>query len=124
MYAIRSEFDFEAAHNLKLSYESKCENLHGHSYHCAVTVESPELDENGMICDFTVFKKLLKERIEDKLDHKYLNEVYDVNATAEYMSKWIYDEVNSGLAELGVNAKCKCVELNETARNKAMYYEV
>ena len=50
--SIRTEFYFEAAHQLNLSYESKCENLHGPSYKCAITITSDKLNQDGMIVDF------------------------------------------------------------------------
>lgn len=122
MYKIRTVFSFEAAHKLNLTYESPCTGLHGHSYICGVTIAAPELDENGMVCDFKVLKQIINKRVHDKLDHRYLNDVFkDVNATAEFMSEWIYDAINSGLAERSIDAKCVCVELNETANNKAIY---
>lgn len=123
MISIRTEFDFEAAHKLRLTYSSKCENLHGHSYRCAVTISSENLDENGMICDFKVLKSIIKEKIEDRLDHAYLNDIFDTNATAEMMSAWIGNEINNGLSERMLNAKCIRVELNETAKNKAIWEE-
>lgn len=124
MYKIRREFEFEAAHKLKLSYESKCQNLHGHSYKCAVTIKGECLDENNMIFDFSILSKIIKDRIEDKLDHKYLNDIYEVNATAEYMAKWICDEINDELKQRpSLQAKCVMVELNETSKNKAIWEE-
>lgn len=123
MYNIRSEFEFEAAHQLKLDYDSACTNLHGHSYKCAVTIASDKLDNNGMICDFKVLKGIIKEKIEDRLDHSFLNVIFDVNATAEYMSKWICDEINKGLQEHNLEAKCIRVELNETSKNRAIWEE-
>lgn len=122
--SIRTEFYFEAAHQLNLSYESKCENLHGHSYKCAVTItnDNDELNQDGMIVDFVEFKKVIKERIEDKLDHKYLNDIFGkTNSTAEYMSKWIAEEIDAGLKDKGINAYVSKVELNETAKNMAIY---
>lgn len=122
--SIRTEFYFEAAHNLNLSYESKCENLHGHSYKCAITItnDTDELNQDGMIVDFVEFKKIIKERIEDRLDHKYLNDIFGkTNSTAEYMSKWIAGEIDAGLKDKGINAYCSKVELNETAKNMAIY---
>ena len=67
--SIRTEFYFEAAHQLNLTYESKCENLHGHSYKCAVTItnDTDELNVDGMIVDFVEFKKIIKEKEVDKL---------------------------------------------------------
>ena len=122
--SIRTEFYFEAAHQLNLSYESKCENLHGHSYKCAITItnDTDELNQDGMIVDFVEFKKIIKERIEDRLDHKYLNDIFgETNSTAEYMSKWIAGEIDAGLKDKGINAYCSRVELNETAKNMAIY---
>jgi 6-pyruvoyltetrahydropterin/6-carboxytetrahydropterin synthase len=122
--SIRTEFYFEAAHQLNLSYESKCENLHGHSYKCAITItsKSGNLNQDGMIVDFVEFKKIIKQRIEDRLDHKFLNEIYtDVNSTAEYMAEWICNEITNGLEELNIDAYCSKVELNETAKNMAIY---
>ena len=51
--SIRTEFYFEAAHQLNLTYESKCENLHGHSYKCAVTItnDTDELHSYPMSFD-------------------------------------------------------------------------
>lgn len=122
--SIRTEFYFEAAHQLNLSYLSKCENLHGHSYKCAVTISggNDELNADGMIVDFVEFKKIIKEKIEDRLDHKYLNDIFGTtNSTAEYMAKWIAQEITKGLEEKNIAAVCTKVELNETAKNMAIY---
>ena len=123
MYKIQTEFYFEAAHKLTLDYESKCESLHGHSYKCSVTIEAEDLDQNGMICDFSILKRIIKEKIEDKLDHKYLNDIFECNSTAEFMSRWIYEQVNDGLSKYHIDAQCSKVELNETAKNKAIWEE-
>ena len=32
MYTVRKRIEISASHSLKLSYESKCENLHGHNW--------------------------------------------------------------------------------------------
>lgn len=122
--SIRTEFYFEAAHMLDLDYESKCEELHGHSYKCAVTItknNTIELDQNNMIIDFAELKKIIKERIENVLDHKYLNNIFDFNPTAERMSIWIADQINDALYERNIDAICSKVELNETAKNMAIY---
>lgn len=121
MYKIRTEFEFEAAHYLRLNYSSPCERLHGHSYKCAITLASDKLNENGMIVDFKELKRIIKVKVEDKLDHKNLNEIFEQNTTAENMSKWIYDEINDAFKE--TNIKCIKVELNETSKNKAIYEE-
>ena len=124
MYKIQTEFSFEAAHKLELNYASPCERLHGHSYLCRVTIASQQLNSNGMICDFKILKHIIKERIEEHLDHRYLNNIFmECNSTAEFMSKWICGQINDELQARNINAKCVLVELNETAKNKAIWEE-
>jgi 6-pyruvoyltetrahydropterin/6-carboxytetrahydropterin synthase len=48
----------------------KCSRLHGHSYIVRLRLEG-EIGEEGMIMDFVVLKKKLREII-DELDHKTL----------------------------------------------------
>lgn len=69
MYYISKRIEIAFAHQLHLTYESKCQNLHGHNgivtiYCCAET-----LDENGMVIDFSHVKRQIKE----KMDHQLLN---------------------------------------------------
>lgn len=124
MYKIRTTFSFEAAHHLTLNYDSPCSRLHGHSYKCSVTLRSPELDDNGMIVDFKQLKQLIKIVIEDKLDHRNLDEIFlKNNATAEYMAKWICERINEALVMKDINAVCCKVELNETEKNQAIWEE-
>ena len=62
---VTKQFDFEAAHFLT-KYHGKCERLHGHSYKLFVTVEGP-LQENGMVIDFVILKKIVKEFKEENI---------------------------------------------------------
>ena len=108
MYYVRKSIEVSAAHNLKLDYESKCENLHGHNWNINIYLKSEELDKNGMVMDFTIIKK----RIMDKMDHKYLNEIFDFNPTAENIAHWIQEELGE---------KCYRVEVEESKDNFAIY---
>ena len=108
MYYVKKRLEISAAHNLKLDYESKCENLHGHNWIVVIYCRSEELDKNGMVLDFTVIKKKIKE----KMDHKYLNEIFDFNPTAENLAKWICDELSPC---------CYRVEVTESEDNTAIY---
>lgn len=87
MYYVKKRLEISASHQLKLSYESKCQNLHGHNWIVIVYCKSENLNEDGMVFDFTHIKK----EISDKLDHQNLNEVLDFNPTAENIAKWIVD---------------------------------
>ena len=108
MYKIQKRLEISGAHSLTLDYESKCSNVHGHNWIINIYMQAKELDNNGMILDFTVIKK----RILDKLDHKNLNEIFDFNPTAENIAKWICDELGE---------KCYKVTVQESEGNTAEY---
>ena len=110
MISVTKIFTFDSAHNL-LNYEGICKNLHGHTYKLELTVTG-EINEIGMVCDFTELSSLVKENIIKKLDHKYLNQVFNFNPTCEMMVKWIWDECNRMFS--GKEYKIKKIVLWET----------
>lgn len=65
MYKVIKRMEIAGAHNLKLSYESKCSSLHGHNWIVTVYCKAEELNEDGMVVDFTHLKKM----VHDRLDH-------------------------------------------------------
>ncbi len=92
MYELSIKSDFASAHYLR-GYEGKCKTLHGHTWKVELTIESQELDTIGMVRDFALLKKQLKEFLEE-LDHVHLNELpyfKDVNPTTENLAKYIFD---------------------------------
>lgn len=113
MYRVSKRMEIAGSHKLELNYESKCQNLHGHNWIVTVFVEAQELDENGMVIDFTHIKK----EIHDVLDHNHINDVVDFNPTAENMCKWIADKVN--LMRKGAN--CSKVTVQESEGNIATW---
>lgn len=108
MYYISKRFEISGAHNLTLDYESKCQRLHGHNWIVTVYCRSKDLDKNGMVCDFAHIKGIVNE----KLDHRYLNDVFDFNPTAENIAHWICDQVGD---------KCYKVSVQESEGNIAIY---
>lgn len=84
------DFTFDAAHFLT-RYHGKCEHLHGHTYKLRVTVEGA-IQENGLVIDFGILKKIVKEKILDKYDHRSLNDFFE-NPTAELVVKKIWEEL-------------------------------
>ena len=108
MYYVRKRMEIAGAHNLTLDYESKCSNIHGHNWIVTVHCCSRELDKNGMVYDFTHLKK----NIHGKLDHAYINEVVEMNPTAENIAKWIADQVGE---------TCYMVEVQESEGNIATW---
>lgn len=110
MYYITKRFEIAAAHKLKLSYASKCENLHGHNWIVTVHCKAKELNADGMIVDFSHIKKAIKS----KLDHQVLNEVLgDLNPTAENLAYWICQQIDT----------CYKVTVQESEGNTATYEE-
>lgn len=97
------EADFAAAHFLK-DYHGKCENLHGHNYKVYVHVRGEVLDDGGMLMDFSILKKNLRE-ICKTLDHTNLNElkdsqgtlIFDNNPSAERIATYIYNKLRDAL---------------------------
>lgn len=87
---IGREFYFDAAHSLP-DYQGKCEQLHGHTYKLEVVVEG-KVKEDGMVIDFTDLKKVVNEKILEKLDHGNLNGLFK-NPTAEKIAEWIFQEL-------------------------------
>lgn len=83
---LKTEGTFDAAHHLK-GYKGQCSNVHGHTWRVIVWVEGSmsQLDDVGILWDFTNLKKILKE-----LDHKDLNETFSlINPTAENICSYI-----------------------------------
>jgi 6-pyruvoyltetrahydropterin/6-carboxytetrahydropterin synthase len=73
-------------------YDGPCERVHGHTYTVELYLSGSELDEQGMLTDFSVLKKL----IHGKFDHTFLNdhaEFQDQNPTTELMAKVIAEMI-------------------------------
>jgi 6-pyruvoyltetrahydropterin/6-carboxytetrahydropterin synthase len=95
---IACEFRFEASHVLRRDDWSEAENnavfgsctrLHGHSYRLIVTLRGPIDPETGMVMNFRDLKRLVRERVVDRLDHYHLNDVVGGLTTAENILYWI-----------------------------------
>ena len=123
---------FNAAHRLyrkdwsdekNNSVFGKCSNpyFHGHNYEFIVHVTGNIDPETGYVIDMKILKNLIKSEIEDKLDHKNLNqevpEFYNKIPTAENIVVFIYNALRPNL-----NSKLQLsVTLYETPRNYVSY---
>ena len=129
MFLLTTEAAFDAAHFLT-NYEGKCKNIHGHRWRVVLSISGEPI--NGMVVDFGVVKKDLKDLC-DYFDHtfivendslkpelfKMLNEEFTLRTvpfrtTAENFAKYFYDTLNK---------KYKVVEVMvyETPTNCARY---
>jgi 6-pyruvoyltetrahydropterin/6-carboxytetrahydropterin synthase len=107
MYRVTREIEFCYGHRL-LNYEGKCRHLHGHNGRAVIALESPTLDERGMLVDFSDIKREVQCWVDDTLDHNMLLHrddpilpvleargervfVMDVNPTAENIARVIFE---------------------------------
>lgn len=123
---------FNAAHRLfnnKWSQKKndivfgKCNNpnFHGHNYELIVSVTGKINTDTGYVIDMILLKRIIKQEVEDKLDHKNLNldvkEFESINPTAENICVFIYNRITNRLdSDLDLE-----ITLYETPRNFVKY---
>ncbi|MCR5705992.1 MAG: 6-carboxytetrahydropterin synthase QueD [Acholeplasmatales bacterium] len=129
MYLLETESSFDAAHFLT-SYEGKCRNIHGHRWRVVLEVSGEPC--NGMLVDFGILKKDLKEMCDyfdhtfivergslkkelfDLLNEEFLLRVVDFRTTAENFSRYFFDMLSKKYNVVSVS-------VYETPTNKAVY---
>tara|TARA_R110000772_G_scaffold182393_2_gene293647 strand:+ start:572 stop:979 length:408 start_codon:yes stop_codon:yes gene_type:complete len=123
---------FNAAHRLfredwsdakNLEVFGKCSNphYHGHNYELEVGITGAVDVETGFLIDLKILKNIIKEEVENPLDHKNLNvEVADfktLNPTVENIAIVIWNRLRKRInTEYEVSVK-----LFETPRNFVLY---
>ena len=123
---------FNAAHKLyrpdwsdekNESVFGKCanEHFHGHNYDLTVSLTGKVDPETGYVYDLGKLKDIIKQEVEDYLDHKNLNldipEFKNLNPTAENIAILIYDRL---INHFKPDYKLK-ITLFETPRNFVEY---
>ncbi|HVO58609.1 MAG TPA: 6-carboxytetrahydropterin synthase QueD [Dongiaceae bacterium] len=122
MFQVSVEETFSSGHALR-GYRGKCENVHGHNYRVQITLTGPELNDIGLLVDFTDLKKVLRAIIAG-LDHQFLNDLEafrTVNPSAENLAKYFYDETCRQLTGLPAGAAISDVTVWETETSHAKY---
>lgn len=141
MYTVKTKISFEAAHRLydADTYSTECrDNLHGHSYKVEVVVGVNDLNSAGMVIDFKLLKKMIKDLIEDNYDHSCILKntdpianvikenctkviLVDENPTAEWMAKKFYDMLEEEILIYCYYIHVISVAVQETENNIATY---
>ena len=120
MFELSIKGDIASAHYLR-GYEGKCKDLHGHTWKIEVIIASNQLDAIGMVADFAVLKRQLKEFLM-AIDHVCLNDLpyfKEVNPTTENIAKYIYTNFSQTVAPL----KIKEVQVWESDLASVVYHE-
>jgi len=121
MYTVTKRMEIAGSHSLCLNYESPCQRVHGHNWIITVEIKSEILNSNGMIIDFSRIKSTV-----NLLDHQNINDVIDINPTAENIAAWIYGQITCELTGQGCDAANPAafvskVTVQESEGNTACY---
>ena len=98
----------EVAHRLVSSYSKRCQSVHGHSYLMEVTLESEQLNGDGMVMDFGEVKDKMNHFF-DAFDHSYI--IYKNDITLP-----LFKQIE-GL----IHNRMMVVDYNPTAENMAYH---
>ena len=71
MYKVTETVEFCYGHRL-LRYKGKCAHLHGHNGRAEIELASPSLNDQSMVADFSDIGRIVKEWIDQNLDHRML----------------------------------------------------
>jgi 6-pyruvoyltetrahydropterin/6-carboxytetrahydropterin synthase len=100
-YEISQRFYFDAAHTLKRKIESEgSRRIHGHTYHCEVSLAGTPDSRTGMVSDLGELRAHLYA-VREQLDHHYLDEVAGLGApTLENLCAFVWKAVNAKFSNL------------------------
>ena len=126
---------FNAAHKLwndnwseeqNLATFGKCANpnWHGHNYELHVTIKGIPAEDTGYCMDLKDLRDIIKERVEEPLDHRNLNMdvpwMKGVLTSTENLIMAIWEQMEEAISELG--CQLHHIRLYETENNYADYY--
>lgn len=98
MYTVTIRRTFSAAHTITIGGVK--ETMHGHNFAVEISLESMELDNEGVVVDFRAVKDqaavILKE-----LDHSYLNDLVffrTIPPTSENIARHIFERMDKAFS--------------------------
>jgi len=71
MYRVTEIVDFCYGHRL-LRYKGKCAHLHGHNGRVEIELASNSLNDQSMVADFSDIGRIVREWIDQNLDHRMI----------------------------------------------------
>ena len=89
MYTLIVKQHFDAAHRIP-GHGGKCANIHGHTYKVEAEFRGSELNDLGMVRDFSELKMALHEVMPD---HVLLNDVLPGHTTVEAIAEHLFRQL-------------------------------
>jgi 6-pyruvoyltetrahydropterin/6-carboxytetrahydropterin synthase len=119
-YSIAKSFPFAASHQLEgLPADHKCTRLHGHNYEVDVEV-SGETDGSGFLLDYGLLAPFADWLLAE-VDHRHLNDLLEVNPTAENLAAWFHNKATVLLFPVLAGRHVTAVRVRETPRTVAEF---
>ena len=119
-FELNKDMHFAAAHFIPDERAGKCAFTHGHTYFVNLTIAGEQLDEMGMLVNFSDLKKI----VHDKYDHQLLNDFPEYKKRApstEEVSRQIYQLIEKHLVTLPNKPKCLQIIVRETPTSYCIY---
>ncbi len=106
-YSLTQRFYFDAAHTLRREIKAEAEKsasrrVHGHTYHCEISVTGAKNSATGMVTDLGQIR-LAIDNVRKQLDHHFLDEIPALGIpTLENLCAFIYAKLSPQI--LGISA--------------------
>jgi len=103
---IAKKIEIDLAHRLMM-HKGKCKNLHGHRYFIEIGIED-DINEEGMVIDFSQIKQILKEIIEEPYDHSCI--INNKDEYKQYFEIMKQDGMNIHFVDYEPTAENFCID--------------
>lgn len=120
MFEVTVRDHIASAHQLH-GYDGPCKDMHGHTWHVEAVVLGAQLDQVGLLTDFKILKKTLKDVL-SPLDHVVFNNIpafQGINPSTENLARHIYRALKPKVLPL----QLKHVQVWESDTASVIYYE-
>ena len=120
MYTAAAEITFQVGHYLTLG-PKQTEPPHQHNWRIRATVQTPKLDSDSLVIDFTLLTRLLHQAADPLAQANLINELPDFtgrNPSTELIARYVYERLAPLLPPA---VKLKEVTVWETPHARAAY---
>ena len=111
MFEISVETQFNASHKIRLP-DGSMESEHNHNWLVTAVLSSEKLNNIGIVMDFRMLRKFLKEII-SQIENKSLNEIEyfeQNNPSAENVAKYFFEKLEPKLPKTVILSSISVIE--------------